>query len=31
MCKECDKITEIGENTRQCLECLDWKMSELQK
>ena len=30
-CKECGHIDSIGENTRQCLQCLDWKMNDLYK
>ena len=30
-CKECGKDVPIGEKTGQCLECLDWKMYDLEK
>lgn len=30
-CKECGELKEIGKKTKQCLECLDWKMGDLQK
>ena len=28
-CKECGKKTEVGKDTGQCLECLDWKYGDL--
>ena len=31
ICKECDKKKFIGDLTGECLDCLDWKMSELRK
>ena len=30
-CKECGKSKPIGDKTGECLECLDWKMSDLRK
>ena len=30
-CKECSKLCRTGIATGECLECLDWKMSELRK
>ena len=30
-CKECDLERELGENTNECLQCLDWKMDDLRK
>jgi len=31
VCSECGEVTEIGENTGECLKCLDWKMENLRK
>ena len=30
-CKECNKCKPVGSKTGMCLECLDWKMDELNK
>lgn len=30
-CTECGKIKQIGEKTKECLECLDWKMDDLRR
>ena len=31
VCKECGENVRVGNKTKQCLGCLDWKMSELEK
>ena len=30
-CKECKVYRYIGIKTKECLECLDWKMDDLRK
>tara|TARA_Y100000310_G_C20477936_1_gene713327 strand:+ start:463 stop:570 length:108 start_codon:yes stop_codon:yes gene_type:complete len=30
-CKSCKKKVKVGDNTGECLKCLDWKMDELRK
>lgn len=30
-CIECKEKREIGKRTKECLECLDWKMNSLRK
>jgi hypothetical protein len=30
-CKECGATRFIGKKTKECLDCLDWKMSDLRK
>ncbi len=30
-CTECEEEKPIGKKTKQCLECLDWKMDDLNK
>lgn len=31
VCKECRQLKKVGEKTKHCLECLDWKYSDLCK
>jgi len=30
-CKECGGVKEVGKKTKECLECLDWKMDDLRR
>ncbi len=30
-CRECGKVRKLGEKTKHCLDCLDWKYSDLQR
>lgn len=30
-CKECGENKTLGKHTKECLECLDWKMDDLQR
>jgi hypothetical protein len=31
ICRECGKMKEVGKETGECLECLDWKVEELRR
>jgi hypothetical protein len=30
-CLGCGHVGKVGDKTGECLDCLDWKMSELRK
>lgn len=30
-CVECGKNTKLGDTTKECLKCLDWKMGDLRR